>query len=129
MTFTYTIGSDIGRVRLRVGDRRELIDPATGLGTDSGIRSDEEIQDFIDQEGSWQKACIAWVQSFLNQLNTEPDFTADWLEVDLESVRESYEKMLGELKVWLGVSGVGNTTTTTPAWRSDSFQTEAPEDW
>ena len=83
----------------------------------------------IDDEGSWQAACIAWVQSFLNQLNTEPDSTADWLEIDLESVRESYQDMLDELKTWLGTSGAGNTTTTTTAWRSDSLQTEAPEDW
>jgi hypothetical protein len=129
MTFTYDLSTDIGRVRLRVGDRRELIDPATKLGSGSGIRSDEEIQLMINDEGSWQKACIAWVQSFLNQLNTEPDFTADWLEIDLESARESYLNMLSELKVWLGVAGAGSTTTTTPSWRSDSLQTEAPDHW
>ncbi len=124
MTFTYTPGApdDITRVRIRVGDRREI-------QTDTGIRSDEEIQLMIDDEGSWQAACIAWVQSFLNQLNTEPDSTADWLEIDLGSVRESYEKMLDELKTWLGVSGAGNVTTTTPVWRGDSLQTEAPPGW
>lgn len=124
MTFTYAPGTptDITRVRARVGDRSEI-------ATDTGIRSDEEIQMWIDDEGSWQKACIAWVQSVINQLNTEPDSTADWLEIDLESARESYQAMLGELKTWLGVSGVGNVTTTTPVWRGDSLQTEVPESW
>lgn len=122
MTFTYDLTTDIGRVRLRVGDR-------TLVETGTGIRSDEEIQLWLDDEGSWQKACIAWIQSVLNQLNFEPDSTADWLEIDLESARESYQKMLDELKTWLGVSGAGNTTTTTPVWRGDSLQTEAPESW
>ena len=74
-------------------------------------------------------ACIAWVQSVLNELNTEPDSAADWLKIDLTSARENYLKMLAELKMWLGVTGIGNTTTTTPSWRGDSNQTEAPEDW
>ena len=124
MTFTYAPGTptDITRVRARVGDREEI-------ATDTGIRSDEEIEMWINDEGSWQKACIAWVQSVINQLNTEPDSTADWLKIDLESARESYQAMLGELKTWLGVSGAGNTTTTTPVWRGDSLQTEVPESW
>lgn len=124
MTFTYDLSTDIGRVRLRIGDRAALPNDAT-----TGIRSDEEIQLWIDDEGSWQKACIAWVQSVLMQINLEPDSTADWLEIDLESMRESLEKMLGELKDWLGVSGAGNRTTTTPSWRGDSNQTEAPASW
>jgi hypothetical protein len=107
---------------LRIGDRIEI-------STGTGIFSDEEIQLMIDDEGSWQGACVACIQSILNILNTEPDSTADWLRIDLESARESYEKMLSELKAWLGVSGVGNTTTTTPSWRGDSLQTEAPASW
>jgi len=129
LAFTYDIDTDIGRVRLKVGDRRELIDPETGAATGSGIRSDEEIQKMIDDEGSWQKACIAWIQSFLSQINIEPNWTADWLEVEFHTMRDGLEKMLAEYKVWLGVAGLGNTTTTTPAWRSDSLQTEAPDDW
>lgn len=130
MTFTYTPGTpdNITRVRARVADRVELTDSA-GAPLGTGIRSDDEIQLWIDDEGSWQKACIAWVQSVINELNTEPDSTADWLEIDLESARESYQKMLDELKIWLGVSGVGNTTTTAAAWRSDSNQTKAPDGW
>lgn len=124
MTFTYDLTTDIGRVRARVGDRAALASDAT-----TGIRSDEEIQLWIDDEGSWQKACIAWTQSVLMELNTVPDFDADWLEVDVESARESYQEMLGELKSWLGVSGAGNVTTTTPVWRGDSNQTEAPASW
>lgn len=124
MTFTYDLSTDIGRVRLRIGDRAALASDA-----ETGIRSDEEIQLWIDDEGSWQKACIAWVQSVLMELNTISDFTADWLEVDAQSARESYQSMLAELKIWLGVSGAGNTTTMVPSWRGDSNQTEAPESW
>lgn len=118
MTFTYDLSTDIGRVRLRIGDR-----------TSPGIRSDEEIQALIDQEGDWKKACIGWIESVINELNMEPDSTADWLEIDINTMRESLYKMLGELKNWLGVSGAGNITRVIAVYRADSFQTKAPDDW
>ena len=128
MTFTYDLSTDIGRVRLRIGDRIQLTDTEDD-DTESGIRSDEEIQLMIDDEGSWQKACIAWVHSRLNELSTEPDSKADWLSIDLESTRESLQKMLVELKTWLGVSGTGKASNTVVVWRGDSNQTKAPTDW
>ncbi len=128
MTFTNDPETDIGKVRLYVGDRTELNDSA-GNPTDSGIRSDEEIQAFIDIEGSWEKATVAWTVSWINQLNTEPDSTTDWLEISLESAREQAIIMLSKLEAWLGVSGAGNTTRSVPAWRGDSKQTKAPDNW
>ena len=128
MTFSYTPGTpdDITRLRSRVGDRTQVTE--TGVpATESGIRSDEEIQMWIDAEGSWQRACIVWVQSVLLEIDQEPDSTADWLEVDLASARVSYFNMLDELKEWLDVpnkSVQNRTATTVKLWRSDTLQSD-----
>lgn len=125
MTFTYNLGTNIGRVRLAVGDKTEV--PS---GSASGIRSDEEIQIFLDNNsGSWQKASIEWILSVLAEISQVREFKADWLEVDPESAMENYQKMLTNFQQWYGVSGKGNTTTMTAAWRSDSLQDEAPPTW
>jgi len=127
MTFTYTPATpdDITKLRSRVGDRTQISD--TGVpATESGIRSDEEIQMWIDAEGSWQRACIVWVQSVLLEIDQEPDSTADWLRVDLSSARVSYYNMLSELKEWLDVpnaSTQNRTAKTIKLWRSDKAQT------
>ncbi len=128
MTFTYTPGTpdDITRLRSRVGDRTQVTE--TGVSaTESGIRSDEEIQMWIDSEGSWERASIVWVQSVLLEIDQEPDSTADWLEVDLASARLSYFNMLEELKEWLDVpnkSVQNRTATTVKLWRSDTLQSD-----
>ena len=121
MTFTYDPGTptDITRVRARVGDiKARTNDPTTG------IRSDEEIQMWLDDEGSVGGACIAWVQSVLLELDQEPDSTEDWLEMKWESARESYKNMLAELKKTFGVSDRSQTVSTVKLWRSDTNQTD-----
>ena len=128
MTFTYTPATpdDITRLRSRVGDRTELTDDdGAGLGT--GIRSDEEIEMWIDSEGSWERACIVWVQSVLLEIDQEPDSIAGWLKVDLASARVSYFNMLDELKEWLDVPNAATqnrTAVTVKLWRSDTLQSD-----
>ncbi len=125
MTFTYDLSTDIGMVRLRVADRVQKTDTGTPA-TESGIRSDEEIQNWIDYEGSWEAACIAWVQSVLNELAQEPDSKADWLEIELDTAVGNYQAMLDELKEWLDVpdaSTQNRTAVTVKLWRSDTEQT------
>lgn len=128
MTFTYTPAApdDITRLRSRVGDRTQK--SSTGVpATETGIRSDEEIQMWIDSEGSWERATIVWVQSVLLELDQEPKNKAGWLEVDPDQARVSYFNMLGELKEWLDVPNLSTqnrTATTVKLWRSDTLQSD-----
>jgi hypothetical protein len=81
---------------------------------------------WIQNEGSWEKACIAWVHSVLLEMDQTPDSTSDWLKIDLESARENYQAMLRELKDWLGIEDRSSTrnAVTVKLWRSDTNQTD-----
>lgn len=49
MAFTYTAGTDIGRVRLRLMDTTEA----------GAMFTDEEIEDLVADEGGWRGAVVA----------------------------------------------------------------------
>lgn len=119
MTFTYTpaAATDITRVRFYVGD------------TDStaAIFTDEEITFIISEEGSYQLAVIACIRSIMARISATPDFQADWLKVDQSKALAGYRALLGEMQKKFGIASI--TAGTQAVYRSDSLQTEPPEDW
>ncbi len=113
MTFTYTedLTDTVDFVRFYTGD---VVDG-------ENFMSDEIITSLVTQEGSKEKAVIAGIRYIIRRLS-QPNFKADWLQIDNETARQGYEKMLDEMKAVFGVGGlVGGAVYT---YRADSAQTE-----
>lgn len=119
MTFTYTpaAATDITRVRFWIGDTESA----------AAIFTDEEITFIITEEGSYQKAIIACIRSIIARISATPDFTADWLKVDQSRALAGYKALLSEMQKKFGIPGI--TASSQAVYRSDSLQTEPPEDW
>lgn len=117
MTFTYDLANptDITRVRFHIGD------------TISELRifEDDEIQFVIDEEGSWKKAVIACLQNIILKISSEPDFTADWLQVQYGRSLEGYKAVLAQKKISFGTATA--VAIAHHVYRADSDATEAPD--
>lgn len=119
MTFTYTpaVPTDITRVRFYVGDTEST----------AAIFTDEEITFIIAEEGDYQHAVIECIRSIIARISANPDFTADWLKVDASKALPGYKYLLGEMQKKFGIGAI--TSSSQAVYRSDSLQTEPPEDW
>lgn len=119
MAFTYTASTtptDLTRVRFHIGDTVEA----------SAIFEDAEIEMAIAEGGSYQQAVIWCLQTIIAKISAEPDFTADWLSVDMGRSLEGYKALLTEKRRLFSIAAL--TATAKPVYRSDSLQTDAP-DW
>lgn len=118
-SYTYDPGSarDIDRVRFHLGDT-DLTVP---------IFSDEEITFLIDESGGYKQAVITMIQSIIAKLSSEPDFKADWLQIDLKRALDGYKTLLKEKRQLFGISAV--TASAQAVYRSDSLMTSVPDDW
>lgn len=116
MAFTYTENLSIPRdfVRFYTGD---VIESQSFL-------SDEIIASLITAEGSQEAAVIAGLQYILTRLS-QPDFRADWLEVDYATARTGYEQALVEMMRKFGVSSLVVDGVNT--YRADSAATTPPD--
>lgn len=120
MTFTYNLSvpDDITRVRFHLAD----------TNPDEAKFSDEEITFVISEAGSWQAAVIALLRNLIAKISATPDFQADWLRVSLPRALEGFDRLLS---IKLNEFGLADTIVgaAKAVYRSDSLQTEAPEDW
>lgn len=116
MTFTYTEDLTVARdyVRFHTGD----------TVSDQSFLSDEIITSLIAVEGSNNAAVIASLRYIMTRLS-QPNFRADWLQVDNASARKGYETILREKEREFGLSRMSTSEKT--AYRADSSQTEAPD--
>ena len=116
MTFTYSddLMTDINFVRFHTGDTVEA----------ESFLSDGIITSLVATEGTKEKAVIAGLEHIILRLS-DPNFKADWLQIDNESARKGKEIALAAKKTKFGlntlVGGVVNT------YRADSGQTEEPD--
>lgn len=116
MTFTYELGTptDTTRVRFHTGDT----DEATALW------QDDEIAFVIAEEGTWQKAVLALIESALVRLAHEPDMTADWLRIDWRRSADNWKALLAEKRRRFGL-GAAVVSGGQHAWRPD-LQSDEP---
>jgi len=117
MTFTYTSDFTVARdyVRFHTGQTVEA----------ESLLSDEEITSLVAVEGSNNLAVRAGLLYIIRRFS-QPNFRADWLQVDYKTAREGYKQMLEE---WDSATSYGllATSITTP-YRQDSTATAVP-DW
>lgn len=115
MTFTYApFDNDSDRVRFHIADTVEA----------SAIFSDEEINALISEEGGWQAAVIACLESLIAQ-TAQPGFTADWLKVDNAAANAAYRALLREKQRRFGHARI--TASAVHTYRADSNQLETPD--
>lgn len=117
MTFTYTPStpSDITRVRFHIADT-----DATAYRY-----SDEEITMLISETGTWQKTVIACIEGMIADIASNPDFKADWLQVDSSKSLAGLQALLQQKRRSLGINAVVGRTVNT--YRADSLSTESPD--
>lgn len=116
-TFDLTGGfTPLTHVRFEIGD----------VNSDRQILQDETINAVIADTGSWQTAVIACIENIIMQLTSQPDFRADWLQVDYRTALEYYQKMLPLKARQLGVPMGQVRANARYIWRPDSNQTSEP---
>lgn len=116
MSFTYTEDLTIERdfVRFHTGDVVEA----------ESLLSDALITSLVATAGSKEKAVIAAIQHKIARLS-DPNFKADWLEVDNKSAVASLMALLALKRAELGVSRI--TGSVVHVYRADSAQTSEPD--
>ncbi|MDX2163037.1 MAG: hypothetical protein SF162_17100 [bacterium] len=96
MTFSYTpFTTDRDRVRFHIGDT----DAAAPIFTNAHLDA------LIVECGGWQGAVIAALEHLI-ALTSQPNFRADWLQVDQESARRGYEQLLRHKRRTFGAAGL-----------------------
>lgn len=116
MTFTYTPSStptDLARVRYHTGQTVEA----------ESFLTDEDIEMILAEEGTWQRAVISGIKFIIARLS-QPNFKADWLQVDNKAARDGFEKLLAEKRRDLSVAAISAGVVNT--YRVDSLATEEP---
>ena len=116
MTFTYTPSStptDLARERFHTGQTVEA----------ESFLTDEDIEMILAEEGTWQKAVISGIKFIMARLS-QPNFKADWLQVDNKAARDGFEKLLAEKRRELSVAAI--TAGVVNTYRQDSLATEEP---
>jgi len=117
MTFTYNLVApydNITRVRFHIGDT----DPA------SAAFSDEEIAFRISEDGSWQAAVIACLESLIARISATPDFHADWLTINTTNPLKYYTNLVAIKRQEFGIASIVGQSVFT--YRPDSDQASAP---
>lgn len=115
MSFSYVpFASNRDRVRFHIGD----------TNADAAIYSDAEINAMIAEAGTWQGAVVMALESIIARLAGTPDFTADWLKVDVASQIEAYRRLLDMKRAEFGLGLLGSEAV--HVYRLDSQQAEPP---
>jgi hypothetical protein len=116
MTFTYdvSLSTDLALVRFHIGD----------TDANAYFLEDATITALLTSETSVGGAVIASIRHILARLS-QPNFKADWLQVDLASARKGYQALLDVKQQEFGLSAI--TTTIRRVYRADSTATEEPD--
>ena len=115
MTFTFdaTLATNKDLVRFHIGD----------TSTEGHYIEDETIAYFLTNY-TLEEAVVACIRYIITQLS-QPNFSQDWLSVDLKTAREGYEKLLKDKAKELNISlGAIATATISLPRRADSYEVD-----
>jgi len=121
MTWTYRTGTDIGKVRLGIGDDTE----DSGVRPDGTNFSDEEIQVILDAEGSWQRAVAGLCEVLAVQWARLVNLAVGPRREDLSRVSEAYAEQAARLRAQYGGGARGFAVGVT---RVDGWSDDEPSD-
>ncbi len=116
MTFTFgeDLTDNVDYVRFHSGDSIET----------ESVLSDALITSLVTSAGSKQNAVIEAIQ-YKIALFSQPNFKADWLQVDNKAAVDSLRKLLEEKRAALSVSRY--TASVVHVYRPDSAAVETPD--
>ncbi len=114
MTVTYSLSTTIGKIRLNIND----------TDTANPKLTDEEIQYCIDEKTTVGASSVMALGLLMAKL-ADPNFQADWLQVDNASAFKSLSSLRLLLCQSYGVPSL--TTSSVFVYRADSKQTESPD--
>jgi hypothetical protein len=102
MTFTYDASTDIGYIRLKIGDTKD----DEGPRPDMHNYSDEEIQTILTKEGSTSNAIAALLEVLANEWAVVPDTTVGPRKESFSQVSSALSKRAKEETESAGQGGV-----------------------
>ncbi|MFZ6029956.1 MAG: hypothetical protein ACOYYS_19760 [Chloroflexota bacterium] len=120
MAFTYDISTDIGQLRLEIGDT----DQGSGCKPDNANFSDEELQVWLDREGSVIGAVAAACEALARIWARLADLAIGPRHESLSQVADRYAKQAQEIRQQYG-SGV---TFSAGVVRADGYSEASPAD-
>lgn len=118
--FTYDLGTptDLTRVRFHIGD----------TNAESPRYSDEELTFLLSENGGdVPTTVIAAIRGLIARLAGDPNFTADWLTVDIKAAIDGLKSLLKEKAKEFDIALM--SASFTPTFRTDSDQTAAGLDY
>lgn len=118
MAFTYVEDFNIDRdfVRFHTGDVVES----------TSLLSDLLIARLISSTGNKQRAVLAAIQYKITRLSSDPNFKADWLEVDNTTAITLLQNLLEVKRAEFGLAP-RIVASVTHVYRADSAQTSEPD--
>ncbi len=82
---TYNLSTDVGKLRLAIGDH-QLTDDATGILPNGNHYTDDELLTFISVAGSWQIAVPMVLRTLSSQYGTMANVAVDGYSESLSQV-------------------------------------------
>lgn len=122
MTWTYDLSTDIGQIRLELGDEKE----ENGVKPDGSNFSDEELTYILTKEGSVGCALAGACEILATQWAKVADSSAGPLSESLSKVQTSYEARAKALRRQYGGGTLG-AFAIAPS-RVDGYSEEAEEE-
>lgn len=109
-TFDASLGDDVSIVRFHIGD----------TNVPNVYLQDETIQARLtEHEDSVEETVIDCIQFIIAQLSI-PNFSKDWLSVNVNDARQAYEVMLTRKRQEFGIRTVFGTSTISLPGRYDA---------
>ncbi len=105
MSFTYSLTTDTGKVRLEIGD----VTSGAGIRPDGSNLQDEEIAVWLTREGSMMRAAAAACEALSRQWATVANTASGPLREDADSVAGKWAARAKELR---GAYGHGDANST-----------------
>ncbi len=123
MTFTYVLTTDLGKIRLELGDTSS----ATGMGVkpDGTNLTDEEIQVWLTREGSVLGAAAAACEALARMWARIADVGIGQRRESLGQVAKAWAEQAKSLRIQSGGGGVSFSASLD---RTDGFSEHADEE-
>ena len=119
MAFTYlgNLSTDLDKVRFHIGDTAASAGP---LPSQANF-TDAELNSFMDEEGTWQKAVAYACETLANAWATSVSFSADGTRIDRSDVARAWSDMAAKWRAKYGGSSRGGIAAVK---RADGFSTD-----
>ncbi len=117
MTFTYSVTTALGKLRMSIGDTVASSGPRPGSGTATNF-TDEELNELITVEGTWQKAVAGVCEILGNAWAIAVTFSADGLSVSRSDIARAWQ---AQAATWRKKYGGGYRSGGNAVTRADGF--------